>query len=208
MAEHFYEPARGHGLAHDPLKAIVAPRPIGWISTLSEHGVPNLAPYSYFALLSAAPPLIGFSSEGWKDTVANIRATGEFCWNLATRRLAEQVNATSAPLRPEEDEFGWAGLTPAASRLVAAPRVAQAPVSFECRLADLHQLRSADGASLAAWFTIGEVVGVHIDQTLLPEGRYVTSAAQPVMRGGGPADWFGVTEAERFELHRPVVEEN
>ena len=92
---HFYEPRDGHGLPHDPLNAMVAPRPIGWISTVSADGVRNIAPYSFFNLLNYTPPLIGFSSMGWKDSVANINATGEFVWSLATRDLAEAMNATA-----------------------------------------------------------------------------------------------------------------
>ena len=102
---HFYEPRHGHGLAHDPLNAIVAPRPIGWISTVNASGAVNLAPYSFFNLFSYKPPIIGFSSQGWKDTVANAGATGEFVWNLATRAQADAMNATSATVPPEVDEF-------------------------------------------------------------------------------------------------------
>ena len=100
---HFYEPASGHGLAHDPLNAIVAPRPIGWIGSVAADGVRNLAPYSFFNLLCYRPPLIGFSSLGWKDAVANIQATGEVTWNLATRELADAMNQTTATDAPHVD---------------------------------------------------------------------------------------------------------
>lgn len=199
---HFYEPAHGHGLAHDPLNAIVAPRPIGWISTRSAAGVNNLAPYSFFNLYSYRPPIVGFTSSGWKDSVANAVETGEFCWNLATRPLAEAMNATSAPVRPDVDEFELAGLTPAESKRVGAPHVAASPVVFECRMTQHVQLTALDGDALPSWLTLGEVVGVHIAAELVATGVYDTVASRPIARGGG-IDYFELTEAARFRLERP-----
>ncbi|MGI3782051.1 MAG: flavin reductase family protein, partial [Janthinobacterium lividum] len=135
MSKHFYRPADGHRLAHDPFNSIVAPRPIGWIGTRSRDGVRNLAPYSFFNALSYTPPLVGFSSIGDKDSVRNARETGVFTWNLVTRALAEQMNATST--QAGVDEFDRAGLEAAESEDIAAPRVAAAPVSFECRTAQV-----------------------------------------------------------------------
>ncbi|WP_174286737.1 flavin reductase family protein [Sphingomonas bacterium] len=200
---HFYEPATGHGLAHDPLNAIVAPRPIGWISTIAEDGTRNIAPYSFFNLLNYSPPLIGFSSVGWKDSVANVAATGEFVWNLVTRPLAEAMNASSAGVAPEVDEFALAGLKAEPSRLVRPPRVADSPVAFECRLTQLIRLETKEGRALDQWLVIGEAVGIHIDRRMLVDGSYRTVLAEPVSRGGGPADYFTVTEAQRFEMRRP-----
>jgi len=200
---HFYESAKGHGLRHDPFNAIVGPRPIGWISTVSARGVANLAPYSFFNGLSYVPPLIGFSSIGWKDSVANARATGEFCWNLATRALGEAMNLSCAPAPPEVDEFEVAGLTKAAGRIVAAPRVAESPVNFECRVAQILQLQGADGAKAEAWLTIGEVVGVHIDQASLADGVYDTAAARPILRAGRLGDYFEITPEAGFFMRRP-----
>src|SRR6185312_2406434 len=131
---HFYEPRRGHGLPHDPFKAIVAPRPIGWISSIDSTGRVNLAPYSFFNAFCEAPPIIGFSSGGRKDSQRNAEETGEFVFNLATRRQAEAMNRTSAPLPHGVSEFEVAGLTAAASRLVKPPRVADAPAALECKL--------------------------------------------------------------------------
>lgn len=150
---HFYEPAHGHGLAHDPLNAIVAPRPIGWISTRSAAGVRNLAPYSFFNLLNYSPPLIGFSSTGWKDSVANVAETGEFVWNLATRAQAEAMNASAAIVAAEVDEFALAGLEGQPSRLVRPDRVAGSPAQFECRLTQLIRLESKEGTgrSTSGW---------------------------------------------------------
>lgn len=199
---HFYEPARGHRLPHDPLNAIVAPRPIGWIGTLSAAGRRNLAPYSFFNLLCYSPPLIGFSSSGWKDTVANIEATGAFTWNLATRALASAMNATSAGT--DGDEFALAGLEAAPSRLVAAPRVAASPVSFECRLTQLIRLDSKEGRALDQWLVIGEAVGIHIDTAMLENGIYQTAQAEPITRGGGPADYFTIREDALFRMRRPA----
>ena len=130
---YFYETRLGHGLAHDPFKAILAPRPIGWISTIDQSGVVNLAPYSFFNGFNSAPAIVGFASEGRKDSVSNIEANGEFVCNLATRTLAEKVNATSAPVARDIDEMQLAGLASAPSRLVRPPRVAESPSAFECK---------------------------------------------------------------------------
>ncbi len=181
---HYYEPADGHGLRHDPFNAIVGPRPIGWVSTLSRQGVANLAPYSFFNAFNYTPPLIGFSSIGWKDSIANVADTGEFCWNLATKTLARQMNLTCAPAPPDVDEFEVAGLTPVAARLVAPPRVLESPVNFECRLTQLIQLQRADGTQVESWLALGEVVAVHIDPGLIRDGVYDTAAAHPIVRAG------------------------
>ena len=147
-AMHFYEPRKGHGLPHDPFNAIVGPRPIGWISTASSDGVLNLAPYSFFNAFNYTPPIVGFASIGRKDTLRNIEATGEFVWNLATRELAEAMNQSCAAVPPEVDEFSLTGLTPAASRLVTPPRVAESPVAFECRSTQILQLSGVDGTKV------------------------------------------------------------
>ena len=202
-SRHFYEPAKGHGLPHDPLNAIVAPRPIGWISTRAADGTLNLAPYSFFNAFNYTPPIIGFASIGYKDSVRNIEATGEFCWNLATRPLAEQMNATSAMVEHAVDEFALAGLTPRSSTVVGVPHVAEARVAFECRVSDVVRLRTAAGAEVDTWLTLGEVVGVHIDEALLVDGVYQTAAAEPILRGGGPADYFGIAEEHLFRMWRP-----
>lgn len=200
---HFYEPRDGHRLPHDPLNAIVAPRPIGWISSLSPGGIPNLAPYSFFNLINYRPPLIAFSSVGFKDSVANVKATGEFVWNLVTRPLAEAMNATSASVPPEVDEFALAGLEMAPSRLVAPARVAASPVAFECRATQIVQLETHKGGMLDQWLVIGEAVGIHIDTSLIEDGIYQTARARPVARGGGPADYFEITGDALFKLRRP-----
>ena len=200
---HFYEPRDGHGLAHDPLNSIVAPRPIGWISTRSSAGILNLAPYSFFNLYNYKPPIIGFCSIGWKDSVANVEATGEFVWNLVTGTLAEAMNATSAAVPAEQDEFALAQLTPAPSRVVRPPRVGESPVSFECRKSQLLRLTDSEGVDTDAWLMLGEVVAIHIRQDLLRDGIYDTAAAEPIMRGGGPADYFRLAPNSKFQMYRP-----
>ncbi len=200
---HFYEPRLGHGLPHDPFNAIVGPRPIGWISSLGAQGRRNLAPYSFFNAFNYTPPIVGFASVGEKDTLRNVQATREFAWNLATRPLAEQMNQSSAAVPPEVDEFVLAGLTPAPSRVIAAPRVAESPVSFECRVTQIVQLQGADGTRVETWLTLGEVVAVHIDTALLNAGIYQTGLAQPILRGGGPADYFAIGPEQLFRVFRP-----
>jgi len=200
---HFYEPANGHGLAHDPLNAIVAPRPIGWIGSVSAVGVRNLAPYSFFNLLNYHPPLLAFSSNGWKDSVANIQETREFTWNLTTRDLAEQMNASAATVGHEVDEFTLANLETAPSRKIAAPRVALSPASFECVLTQLIRLETREQEPVDTWLVIGEVVGIHIDRAMLSNGVYQTARAHPILRGGGPGDYFEITDTAKFEMKRP-----
>lgn len=201
---YFYEPAKGHGLPHDPLNAIVGPRPIGWISSRNALGQRNLAPYSFFNCFNYRPPIIGFASSGWKDSVANIVETGEFVWNLTTRSLAEKMNESSASLPAGCDEFEFAGLTPLPGTRVAADRVSESPVNFECKLTQCIQLQSAAGEKIETWLVLGEVVAVHIARHLLDEnGIYQTALAEPVLRAGGPSAYYSISEALRFDLIRP-----
>jgi flavin reductase (DIM6/NTAB) family NADH-FMN oxidoreductase RutF len=200
---HSYEPARGHGLKHDPFNAIVAPRPIGWISSRDASGNVNLAPYSFFNGFCYVPPIIGFSSTKWKDSVANIEETREFCWNLATMALAKQMNATAAHVAHDVDEFKLAGLTPVPSRLVNVPRVAESPVSFECKVSQIIQLQGANGRRAEAWLTLGEVVAVHIDKAFIKDGVYQTGLAHPIVRAGRRGDYFEIRPENMFEMIRP-----
>jgi flavin reductase (DIM6/NTAB) family NADH-FMN oxidoreductase RutF len=200
---HSYEPRLGHGLPHDPFNAIVGPRPIGWIGTHDGQGGTNLAPYSFFNAFNYVPPIVGFASTGPKDTLRNCQTTGEFTWNLVTRTLAEAMNASSAVVPPGTSEFELAGVTRLASTLIAAPRVAESPVTFECRVSQVLQLQSAAGEPVPTWLVLGEVVAVHIAKHLIKDGIYDTAAAHPVVRGGGPADYFAIEEAARFRMQRP-----
>jgi flavin reductase (DIM6/NTAB) family NADH-FMN oxidoreductase RutF len=200
---HYYEPVNGHGLRHDPFNAIVAPRPIGWISSRDADGKVNLAPYSFFNGFNYTPPIIGFSSISWKDSVRNIQDTGEFVWNLATRDLAQQMNATSAHVPRDVNEFELAGLTMAPGKLVNVPRVAESPVSFECKLTQIVQLQSAAGNKVQGWLTLGEVVAVHIDKAMIKDGVYQTALARPIMRAGRRGDYFEIRPENMFEMVRP-----
>jgi flavin reductase (DIM6/NTAB) family NADH-FMN oxidoreductase RutF len=200
---HYYEPSKGHGLRHDPLNAIVAPRPIGWVSTVDAQGRRNLAPYSFFNAFNYRPPIVGFTSIGRKDSLNNAQATGEFVWNLATRPLAEAMNATSASVAPGVDEFELGGLTAVASQLVAPPRVLESPVNFECRVTQIVQLQGLDGAKADTWVVFGEVVAVHIVRETIVDGVYDTPAARPITRLGRMGDYAELTRDAVFEMKRP-----
>jgi flavin reductase (DIM6/NTAB) family NADH-FMN oxidoreductase RutF len=200
---HYYEPKNGHGLKHDPFNAIVAPRPIGWISSRDAKGSVNLAPYSFFNGFCYHPPIIGFSSTSRKDSVQNIEETGEFVWNLATMDLAKQMNATAAHVARDVSEFAIAGLTAVPCKLVNAPRVAESPVSFECKLSQIIQLQGANGEKAQAWLTLGEVVAVHIDKAMIKDGVYQTALARPIVRAGRKGDYFEIRPDAMFEMTRP-----
>ena len=196
----FYEPSQGHGLPWDPLKAIVAPRPIGWISTMSSTGQINLAPYSFFGLVQGNPPIVNFASEGLKHTAANARETGEFVFNLATRSMADAMNRTSSHVPQDCNEFEYAGIASAPSRQVRAPRVADAPAALECRVTHVIDLTDLDGRPTDGYLVLGQVVGVHLDERFIREGRFDTAAAQSLARCGY-RDYAVVDQV--FELMRP-----
>jgi flavin reductase (DIM6/NTAB) family NADH-FMN oxidoreductase RutF len=202
MDFYFYEPASGHGLPHDPFKAIVAPRPIGWISTRDRQGRVNLAPYSFFNAFGSDPPIVAFGSQGWKDSVQNIEQTGEFVTNMATRRLAESMNRTSAPVAHGVDEMGLAGLAAAPCRLVSPPRVAESPAALECRLLQIIQLHDLAGQALDQYLILGQVVGVHLATAYLKDGLFDLAAAQPIMRAGYRGDYAEI--GAMFEMLRPA----
>jgi flavin reductase (DIM6/NTAB) family NADH-FMN oxidoreductase RutF len=200
---HSYEPAKGHGLPHNPFNAIVGPRPIGWISTCDSEGRFNLAPYSFFNAFAYTPPIIGFASTGEKDTLRNARQTGEFVWNLATMTLAEQMNKTSATVPGDHSEFELAGLSPIPSTQVRAPRVGESPVTFECKVTQILQLTDHTGVPMSNWMVFGEVVAVHIARRLLVNGIYDTAAAHPILRAGGAAAYAEITPEIMFSMVRP-----
>ncbi len=203
----FYRPADGHGLPHDPFKAIVTPRPIGWISTLDAQGRANLAPYSFFNGCGDAPPMVMFAQTGRKsrpepvkDSVANIRETGEFACNIVSQALREAMNLSSGTYQPEVDEFDLAGLTKAPGIAIAAPHVAEAPAVLECRLVKIVD-------DLPSWrehafniMVIGEVVGVHIDDAIVRDGRVDVLGYNPVARMGYK-DYTTVTDI--WAMERP-----
>ena len=190
-------------LPFDPYAAIVGPRPIGWIGSRSREGIANLSPYSFFNALNHQPALLGFASIGYKDTICNIEQTREFTWNLVSRELAAQMNQTSVSAPAGVDEFELVGLTKASSRQISAPRVAESPVSLECRLSQVHRLRDSHGREVDTWFVYGEVVYAHIRRDLLVDGVYDTVRGRPVLRGGGLSDYFEAIEASRFAMFKP-----
>jgi flavin reductase (DIM6/NTAB) family NADH-FMN oxidoreductase RutF len=171
-------------LPRDPFKAIVAPRPIGWISTRAPDGRVNLAPYSFFNAFNSLPPIVGFSSEGCKDSASFARDSGEFVANLASRDLMQAMNLTSAALPRGDSEFTHAGLAMAPCRLVKAPRVADAHAALECKVVEIVPLKNARGEAIDSYLVLGEVVAFHIDDALIRDGRFDTAAAQPLARCG------------------------
>lgn len=205
MSESFYsyQVASGHGLPHDPFKAIIAPRPIGWIASQNDKGEVNLAPYSFFNAFNNTPPIIGFASVGFKDSVRNIQKTGEFCWSLTSRELAEPMNQSSASVAPEVDEFELANLTKRPSTLVAVPHVAASPASMECKLTQIVQLSDIDGTLCDTWLVLGQVVAVHINEQFIENGTFNTAKAHSIMRAGGPGDYFSVSGEQQFYMGRP-----
>ncbi len=181
----FYDTqTNGHGLPHDPFKAIVAPRPIGWISSLGSDGSVNLAPYSFFNAFSSRPPIVGFASEGPKDSVSFIAETREFVCNLVTFDLRNEMNATSAPLPRGTSEFIHAGLETAPSTLVKPPRVKASPVALECKLVEIKELTDSDGKSVNSFLVLGHVVGIYINEALIKDGRFDIVAAGTIARCG------------------------
>ena len=182
----FYEPEKRDRniLPHDPFKAILSPRPIGWITSMSAKGDINLAPYSFFNGINSRPNLVMFASEGHKDSVAFIEETGEFVCNLATWDLREQMNETSAPMARGINEMVRAGLEPAPSRLVKPPRVAASPCALECRMTRIVPMEGLDGAALDCHVVFGQVVGVYIDDRFIKNGILDTAAMRPIARCG------------------------
>lgn len=197
---HSYDPSKGHRLPHNPIKAIIAPRPIGWISTIGADGIANLAPYSFFNIMSEKPPILLFSSEGRKDTIRNIEATGEFVYNLVPRSMAEAMNISSTDWPAEVDEFEKAGLEKIASDAVAAPRVAGSPAAMECRLLDIRRLTDLDGYDVDAEVITGQVVRIHLLRDVLDNGHFDIVKAGTIARAGYRGDYVSVSET--FEMLR------
>jgi flavin reductase (DIM6/NTAB) family NADH-FMN oxidoreductase RutF len=199
----FYEVERRDRvlLPHDPIKALIAPRPIGWVSTISAKGAGNLAPYSFFNQLHTSPVILGFASDGRKDSVRNLEEVGEFVWSLPTFALKDAMNATSASFAHGVDEARAAGIEMAPSRLVRPERVRGAPAALECRLVEIVRLKRASGEELDGWLALGEVVGVHIDDAFIANGRVDTAAMRPIARCGYHD--YAVIDA-LFEMRRPA----
>ncbi len=197
-----YDPRlRNHNLKHDPLTALVVPRPIGWITTLSPTGVVNLAPYSFFNAVASNPPFVMFASAGPKHSQRNAEATGEFVTNLTTWELREEMNITSADVGPEVSEPELAKLAMTPSVVVKPPRVARTPVAFECRYVKTVDLPGQDGKPHPFAIVIGEVVSIFIDDSAIVNGRVDLSAARPIARLGY-LDEYAVVDTV-FKMKRP-----
>ena len=198
----FYRPENGHGLRHNPFNAVVTPRPIGWISTRGADGSENLAPYSFFNAVAYVPPQVMFAStsakpdrDGTKDTMSNIRDSGEFCVNIVEYAMRDVMNQTSGPWPRETDEFDLAGIERASCETIDCSRVAGAPANLECRLTQIVKLEGE-----ANFVAFGEVTGVHLRDDCVKDGMFDILSFQPLTRLGY-RDYSRITEV--FSLKRP-----
>jgi flavin reductase (DIM6/NTAB) family NADH-FMN oxidoreductase RutF len=199
----FYDAAKNdHGLPYNPFKAIVAPRPIGWISSMGANGEINLAPYSFFNGLTDHPPTVMFASEGRKHSVEFAEQTGEFVCNFASYALRDQMNTTSAEFARGVNEMEKAGLAAAPSRMVKPPRVKDSPCALECKWLQTIRLSDIEGRITERYVVFGQVVGVYIDDAFIKDGKLDTAAMQPIARAGY-ADYFVGTAETRFSIARP-----
>ena len=197
-----------HGLKHDPFKALVAPRPIGWISTLSSDGVCNLAPYSFFNAVSDRPHYVMFSTKNVKDSLRNIRETGEFTCSMCNWDIRHQMNVTSAPVAHDVDEYPLSGLTAAASRFVKPPRVKEAPAALECRHWKTVELPDvAPGSDQGHFVVFGQVVGIYINDDYISDGMVNTGAMRPMARMGY-MEYGVITPETTVIINRPQLDEN
>ncbi len=205
---HYDSVENRHGLKHDPFKAIVAPRPIGWISSVSPDGICNLAPYSFFNAVSDRPHYVAFASSDYKDSIRNIEQTGEFTFSLSTWDTRDGMNISSAPVPPGVDEFPIANLTAVASHYVKPPRVKESPAALECRFWKTVDLPDVDReAGTGHYLVIGQVIGVHIEDAFIKDGIVDTGAMRPIARMGY-MDYATVTPETVFTLNRPQVAED
>ena len=199
----YYDPRRNnHGLSHNPITALVVPRPIGWISTISRAGVVNLAPYSFFNVVSGHPPFVMFASKPRKDSQRNAEETGEFVYSMATYELREAVNASSAEFGPAISEPERIGLEMAQCREVKPPRVARSPVALECKYFKTVELISADGTRNTSSVVIGEVVGIHVADSVIVNGHVDVTSMHPLARLGY-MDYCAINEL--FSIQRPSL---
>jgi flavin reductase (DIM6/NTAB) family NADH-FMN oxidoreductase RutF len=192
-----------HGMRHDPFKAIVAPRPIGWIGTKGSDGSLNLSPYSFFNVVSDHPKIVMFSSSGRKHSLKNAEDTGQFTASLVSRHLVENMNASSAPVEYGVDEFALAQLTPRMGSVVDAPFVEEAYAALECRVTEIHQPQTLDGGLAESFMVFGQVVAIHISEAIIREGRIDMEQARPIARMGYMDYCDG--GADVFQLRRPNV---
>jgi flavin reductase (DIM6/NTAB) family NADH-FMN oxidoreductase RutF len=197
---------RDHGLRHDPFKALVVPRPIGWVSTLDDTGTPNLAPFSFFNAISDSPPMLMFSIANGKDSLLNIQATKECTCSMASNALVDEMNMSSAAVKSGVNEFELAKLESAASTMVAPERVAASPAAFECRLWKTIELPVVEGRT-GYTTVIVSVEGIYVDDRFIADGMVDVAAMAPLARLGY-MDYAVVNEKNMFSLNRPQVSEN
>ena len=197
---------RKHGLKFDPFKALVVPRPIGWVSTLNENGQPNLAPFSFFNAIGDSPPMLMFSVANGKDTVNNIIATKECTCSLASNALVDEMNMSSAAVTSEINEFELGKIETANSQLVKPARVAKSPAAFECTLWKTIELPLVEGRS-GYTMIIVNVAGVYIDDNYVKDGLVDVAAMQPLARLGY-MDYAVINESNMFSLNRPEVDDS
>jgi flavin reductase (DIM6/NTAB) family NADH-FMN oxidoreductase RutF len=190
-----------HDMAHDPFKAIVAPRPIGWIGTKGRDGSFNLSPYSFFNIVSDRPKIVMFSSSGRKHSLKNAQETGFFTASLVSRPLVDQMNASSAPVDYGVDEFELAGLTSRMGEVVDAPYVAEAFAALECRVTQIIEPHGLDGVPSESVMVLGQVLGIHLSEAIIRDGRIDMSLARPVARMGYMDYSDGGVDV--FQLRRP-----
>ena len=194
-----------HNLKHDPFKALVTPRPIGWISSLSSDGVLNLAPYSFFNAVSDKPHYVMFVSSGRKDSIYNVEDTGEFTCSLSTWDTLDGMNISSATVPADADEFQLAGLETSPSNFVSPPRVKNAPAALECKLWRTLEMPDVETGSERGHFVVfGQVVGIYIDDAYIKDGMVDTGAMRPIARMGY-MEYAVVNPDTMFTLNRPVV---
>jgi flavin reductase (DIM6/NTAB) family NADH-FMN oxidoreductase RutF len=198
----FFEPGKRDRtlFPHDVFKGLVIPRPIGWIATMSRAGELNLAPYSFFNGVSSWPQIVAFASESAKDSQTFAEETGEFTWSMATWPLRDKMNLTSAGLPRGVSEFEHAGLATAPARKVRPPRVAESPAALECRVTQVLRVLDLDGNETGGAVVFGQVVGIHVDERCVENGRMNAVAMQPIARCG--YDEYSVIERV-FSMARP-----
>lgn len=201
---HNYDPTEGHGLPYDPFKAIICPRPIGWISSCSADGIANLAPYSFFNAVSDKPPAVAFASDGWKHSAGNIRENGCFAFNVVTEQLRMKMNQTSILHDKSIDEFEEAGIKKRQCLRIPVPCVAESPAVLECRVMHILELNTYDGRSTDYKLVIGQVVSVSIDRRYLSDGRFDFAATYPILRAGYRGEYVQVKPEDVFTMTRPA----
>lgn len=199
---YFYAPREGHGLKHNPIASIVGPRPIGWISTVSETGQLNLAPYSFFGIFNYTPPIVAFASDGIKDSLRNAIHRGEFVVNIVTDDLADAMNLSSSSSKGSE--FELTALSSAQSTRIATPRVERSPVSLECQVVEDFPLRDRSGHIVGSHILFAEVIGVSIDPSLIVDGVFTWGDTRTIVRAGGPADYHWIGAQNLLQMRRPA----